>query len=158
MLFTIVLLFVLCWLPIHTFSLLVWFYPNILNLKLKVEYFTYVGAFFACHWISQFHSLVNPIVYCFMSESFRVIDFLRIKPVDFNQTNFLGNSISTTCTKLCSIFAPDSICAMKRELYQGKRRLKGTRLEDPPKPQKIMYHHCKHLVHILFKPILLNCV
>ncbi len=72
MLSTVVILFALCWLPIHIFSLLVYFHPKILNLKTKIEYYAYIGSYFFCHWISQFHSLVNPIVYCFMSENFRV--------------------------------------------------------------------------------------
>ncbi|CAG2117464.1 unnamed protein product [Medioppia subpectinata] len=71
MLSTVVILFGVCWLPIHIFSMLVYFYPQILNAKTKVAYNVYVGTYFFCHWISQFHSLVNPIVYCFMSENFR---------------------------------------------------------------------------------------
>ncbi|XP_054155174.1 RYamide receptor-like [Oppia nitens] len=71
MLSTVVLLFAVCWLPIHIFSLVVYFYPAILNIRTKYGYNIYVFTYFFCHWISQFHSLVNPVVYCFMSDNFR---------------------------------------------------------------------------------------
>ncbi|CAG2176249.1 unnamed protein product [Oppiella nova] len=35
MLMTIVLLFAVCWLPIHVFSLLVYFYPKFLKMNLR---------------------------------------------------------------------------------------------------------------------------
>ncbi len=72
MLAMIVLLFAICWLPIHVFTLLVWFYPKFLKVKTKLQYDVFVGSYFVCHFISMAHSTVNPICYCFMSENFRV--------------------------------------------------------------------------------------
>ncbi|XP_054162257.1 RYamide receptor-like [Oppia nitens] len=72
MLMTIVLLFAICWLPIHVFSLLVWFYPKFLKVKTRFGYVLYVISYFSCHFISMAHSTVNPICYCFMSENFRM--------------------------------------------------------------------------------------
>ncbi len=72
MLAIVVFIFILCWLPIHIFSLLVWFYPKILNAKTKLEYCLFVGSYFITHFLSMGHSMANPIIYSFMSENFRV--------------------------------------------------------------------------------------
>ncbi len=68
----IVILFIICWLPIHTFSLLVWFYPEISKVKTQFGFKTYVLSYIACHFLAMAHSFINPIVYCFMSQNFRV--------------------------------------------------------------------------------------
>ena len=89
MLMTIVLLFAICWLPIHAFTLLVWFYPKFLKVKTRVGYICYVASYFFCHFISMAHSTVNPICYCFMSENFRVsTESKRILGQPFNQLFF----------------------------------------------------------------------
>ncbi|CAG2112942.1 unnamed protein product [Medioppia subpectinata] len=68
----IVIMFAICWLPIQMFGLLVWFYPKwILNAETSLQYYTFVGMYFFCHWISMAHSFMNPIIYSFMSENFR---------------------------------------------------------------------------------------
>ncbi|KAH7643102.1 myokinin receptor-like protein [Dermatophagoides farinae] len=71
MLVTIVVLFAMCWFPIHLFQLLVWFHPTIQNQKTTFSYYLYVGSYFVCHWLAMAHSFVNPFVYCFMSGNFR---------------------------------------------------------------------------------------
>ncbi|KPM07724.1 G-protein coupled receptor-like protein 7 [Sarcoptes scabiei] len=71
MLITVVVLFALCWSPLHLFQLIVWFYPTIQNQKTKFSYYLYVGSYFLCHWLAMAHSLINPFVYCFMSNNFR---------------------------------------------------------------------------------------
>ncbi|XP_022251862.1 delta-type opioid receptor-like [Limulus polyphemus] len=71
MLATVVLLFAVCWLPIHTFNLLIYFKEGFTIVNSQEEYFAFVAAFFCCHWLSMANSFVNPIIYCFMSENFR---------------------------------------------------------------------------------------
>ncbi|XP_022251604.1 probable G-protein coupled receptor 83 [Limulus polyphemus] len=71
MLAVVVLLFAVCWLPIHIFSMLIYFKEDFTIVQNEEEYFAFVAAFFCCHWLSMANSFVNPLVYCFMSENFR---------------------------------------------------------------------------------------
>lgn len=87
MLATIVVLFAMCWFPIHLFQLLVWFRPSIQKQKTTFSYYVYVGSYFACHWLAMAHSLVNPFVYCFMSDNFRVGFFSFSHIPDNNSRN-----------------------------------------------------------------------
>nr|XP_046910431.1 neuropeptide Y receptor type 2-like [Dermatophagoides farinae] len=71
MLTMVVGLFIICWLPIHFFNLLLYFEPSIMNIETEVMYNVYYSSFFVSHFLSMVHNLMNPIVYCFMSENFR---------------------------------------------------------------------------------------
>ena len=72
MLVAVVILFVICWLPMKTFMLLIAFWPSMIDIESVVGYYIYFGTYFLCHWLSMANSFVNPIIYCFMSKSFRV--------------------------------------------------------------------------------------
>ncbi|GIY85430.1 hypothetical protein CDAR_426051 [Caerostris darwini] len=72
MMFTVVILFAVCWLPIHIFNLLIYFNPNQVMPETDSQFTHFTTAFFTCHWISMANSFANPIIYCFMSENFRV--------------------------------------------------------------------------------------
>ncbi|XP_075589998.1 galanin receptor type 1 isoform X3 [Dermatophagoides farinae] len=98
MLVTIVVLFAMCWFPIHLFQLLVWFHPTIQNQKTTFSYYLYVGSYFVCHWLAMAHSFVNPFVYCFMSGNFRSLGktLSRCWPRLFQKNN--SNYHSTTIT------------------------------------------------------------
>ncbi|KAF7488833.1 Neuromedin-K receptor [Sarcoptes scabiei] len=61
MLIIIVMAFILCWLPIHIHTLIVWFYP--LKLTTYSRYMAYVVSFFCCHWLAMAHSFLNPFIY-----------------------------------------------------------------------------------------------
>ncbi|XP_075678995.1 uncharacterized protein LOC113796972 [Dermatophagoides pteronyssinus] len=73
MLVTIVILFVVCWLPLHILNLFIYFardlMVNVYNSQLGFT--IYVSIAFTAHWFSMANSFVNPIIYCFMSENFR---------------------------------------------------------------------------------------
>ncbi|KAH9413990.1 hypothetical protein DERP_012367 [Dermatophagoides pteronyssinus] len=69
MLIMIVLIFVLCWLPIHIHSFIVWFHP--IRFQTYLGYLLYVISFFICHWLAMAHSFLNPFIYGFMSENFK---------------------------------------------------------------------------------------
>ncbi|PSN38871.1 RYamide receptor [Blattella germanica] len=71
MLVTIVVLFVLCWLPLQTFLLLYYFVPGFDSFQSVSEKRVYALSYFACHWLANANSMVNPLVYCFMSDNFR---------------------------------------------------------------------------------------
>ncbi|CAG2116163.1 unnamed protein product [Medioppia subpectinata] len=71
LLIIVVIAFILCWTGIQTFSLIVWLFPNILKFNTRAKYYGYVISYLLLHWISMFHSTVNPIVYSFFSDNFR---------------------------------------------------------------------------------------
>ncbi|XP_033606134.1 gastrin/cholecystokinin type B receptor isoform X3 [Cryptotermes secundus] len=71
MLVTIVVLFALCWLPLQTFLLLYYFVPGFDSYQTDEERKVYALSYFACHWLANANSMVNPFVYCFMSDNFR---------------------------------------------------------------------------------------
>ena len=65
MLATIVLLFGVCWLPLHSFIIIITFNPTAFG-RIANE------VYFGVHWLSMANSFVNPVVYGFMNENFRV--------------------------------------------------------------------------------------
>ena len=71
MLITIVILFAVCWLPIHIYNIIVWFFPP--KFTTDTVYNVYVFSYFCCHFLSMSHSFINPFVYGFMSENFKVL-------------------------------------------------------------------------------------
>ena len=93
MMIVVVFGFVLCWTGIQLFVLIVYMFPGVLTYSSKAKYYVYVGSYFTLHWISMFHSTINPIIYSFMSKNFRVSQtktiFLKwdvgLPKVDFKQ-------------------------------------------------------------------------
>ncbi|CAG2177408.1 unnamed protein product [Oppiella nova] len=95
MLITIVILFAVCWLPIHIFNIIVWFFPPNINNS-RTLYMTYVFSYFFSHFLSMSHSFINPFVYGFMSENFKTKKVVRVeseKAIDENavQTSAHGH-------------------------------------------------------------------
>lgn len=73
MLFVVVILFAISWLPLQTFSMIMFLYPEIREdfEYQSVAYNIFIGTYFACHWLSMAHSCLNPLIYCFMNDKFR---------------------------------------------------------------------------------------
>ncbi|XP_064457053.1 RYamide receptor-like isoform X1 [Ornithodoros turicata] len=70
MLATVVLMFAVCWLPIHLLNLILYFDREAIFPSTDTGEYLYYAAFFSCHWFSMANSFVNPIIYCFMSDNF----------------------------------------------------------------------------------------
>lgn len=68
----VVALFIICWLPIQIFGLLVHLKPDVFFPLDDEDFPGFVAIFLCCHWLAMANSFVNPIVYCFMSDNFRV--------------------------------------------------------------------------------------
>ena len=65
MMVTVVIFYALCWLPLHTITLVGDHNPNIYNNK-------YIPILWLCfHWLSMSNSCYNPIIYLWMSPKFR---------------------------------------------------------------------------------------
>lgn len=83
MLVIVVAMFGICWLPLHLFTLILDFYPNILK---TVSMETLTRLFISSHWLAMSNSFANPIIYGFTNESFRVCINLLIRLHYFNST------------------------------------------------------------------------
>ncbi|XP_061171809.1 G-protein coupled receptor 83-like [Saccostrea echinata] len=65
LLVAVVIVFTVCWAPINFYHLLTDLHPNRIAFKYSS------AAFFVCHWIAIASSCINPILYCWMNQSFR---------------------------------------------------------------------------------------
>ena len=68
MLVTIVLTFALCWLPLHLYMLL----GNVARQVLVDNPSSTFPLFFTIHWLAMANSFINPIIYGFLNDGFRV--------------------------------------------------------------------------------------
>ncbi|XP_064633972.1 RYamide receptor-like isoform X2 [Lineus longissimus] len=69
MLVVVVVLFGICWLPLHLFMILLDFVFDPSYAKQQGEILQ--PLYFAFHWLAMSNSFVNPIIYGFMNDSFR---------------------------------------------------------------------------------------
>ncbi|XP_077512667.1 tachykinin-like peptides receptor 86C [Amblyomma americanum] len=65
MLFTVVLLFTVCWLPYHAYFLYVFHHPSVVHSD-DVQH-----VYLAMYWLAMSHAMYNPIVYYFMNHRFK---------------------------------------------------------------------------------------
>jgi len=72
MLLAVVTLFALCWLPLHLFTLVVDYNPELMQYKTEQEKEVLIAGFYIVHWLAMSNSFVNPIVYSFLNDNFRV--------------------------------------------------------------------------------------
>jgi hypothetical protein len=72
MLLTLVTVFLVCWLPIQIFNLTIWLFQDLRNPDTYFQYYLYFGLYFTFHLLSQFHTFLNPFIYCFMTNNFTV--------------------------------------------------------------------------------------
>nr|QEE04287.1 GPCR A44 [Nilaparvata lugens] len=122
MLFTIVILFTLFWLPLQTFVVLFYFVPDFGNLLTEQQRRIYALSYFGCLWLANANSFVNPLVYCFMSDNFRAdLKDLSVRLCGHEKINrFRGSTASgSTRTTIClTQHTPtDSLRPYKSKLY-----------------------------------------
>lgn len=69
MLFVVLGIFLVCWLPLQTLALIMRFKPNFLmkNFTFTMRFYTN----YACVWLTIAHGCFNPMIYCFMNNKFR---------------------------------------------------------------------------------------
>ncbi|XP_059176193.1 pyroglutamylated RF-amide peptide receptor-like, partial [Physella acuta] len=71
MLVLVVVMFGLCWLPLHTFFLVIDFNPHLMSNQTEGEERTFTVLFYTAFWLAMSNSCANPIIYGFTNESFR---------------------------------------------------------------------------------------
>lgn len=65
MMMTVVIIYGVCWLPLHTITLLG-------EYKASIYQFKYIQVLWnLCHWLAMSNSCYNPLVYCWMNVRFR---------------------------------------------------------------------------------------
>jgi len=72
MLIVVVTLFAVCWLPLHVFNIILDFIPQLRNEDQPEASSVVVAIFTTTHWLAMSNSFVNPIIYGFLNDSFRV--------------------------------------------------------------------------------------
>lgn len=73
MLFVVVIMFAVMWLPLQTFSMIMFLFPDVRGgyQYQSFGYNIFIVSYFCCHWLSMAHSCLNPLIYCFMNDKFR---------------------------------------------------------------------------------------
>lgn len=72
-------LFIVCWSPLQLFTMVAEFVPTILLIESDEQYKLFVYGYLGSHLMAMAHSLVNPVVYCFISRNFRVMHEFTLK-------------------------------------------------------------------------------
>ena len=72
MLVFVVALFAICWLPLHVFILVLDFNPQLYPLDQPEARNFFIAIYYTVHWLAMSNSFVNPIIYGFLNDSFRV--------------------------------------------------------------------------------------
>jgi len=72
MLIVVVTLFAVCWLPLHVFNIILDFVPQLRNEDQPEASSIIVAIYTTTHWLAMSNSFVNPIIYGFLNDSFRV--------------------------------------------------------------------------------------
>lgn len=71
MLVAVVILFLISWLPIKIFITILTYSPEWLFINDTQTSDLYVSSYFVCHWLAMASSCTNPLIYSFLSRSFR---------------------------------------------------------------------------------------
>ena len=77
MLILVVTMFGVCWLPLHTFFLVIDFNPELMNYESLEEERFFVALYYSVHWLAMSNSFANPVIYSFTNDSFRVSSSCR---------------------------------------------------------------------------------
>ena len=72
MLVIVVALFAVCWVPLHAFTLVVDYHPELTAYQTLDQKRFFVAIYYCAHWLAMSNSFVNPIIYGFLNDCFRV--------------------------------------------------------------------------------------
>nr|XP_046919353.1 neuropeptide Y receptor type 5-like [Dermatophagoides farinae] len=98
MLVAVVILFLICWSPIKILMTVITYSPEWLFIHDPSSNNFYIASYFVCHWMAMANSFVNPIIYSFMSKSFRIdLRDLARKICGHNNNKMANNSGHHSC-------------------------------------------------------------
>ncbi|KAK3107074.1 hypothetical protein FSP39_006319 [Pinctada imbricata] len=73
MLLMVVVMFGLCWLPLHVFNVIINFRPELADDKHHDRGDnSLLAVYLTTHWLAMSNSFANPVIYSFTNDSFRV--------------------------------------------------------------------------------------
>ncbi|XP_064618713.1 RYamide receptor-like [Lineus longissimus] len=101
MMITVVMIYAVCWLPLHTITLIQAF-----NINLYRDHTYMVAMWIVSQWLAMSNSCYNPIVYCWMNATYRngFRYVLRFCPcVTFDRENAHDDHMSRTNTYVTTI-------------------------------------------------------
>lgn len=61
MMIVVVVIFMLCWLPFHTYFILTSHFPEVTQTSYIQE------VYLAIYWLAMSNAMYNPIIYCWMN-------------------------------------------------------------------------------------------
>lgn len=65
----VVVIFMLCWLPFHTYFILTSLFPDLTHTSYVQE------VYLAIYWLAMSNAMYNPIIYCWMNSRYDDNDF-----------------------------------------------------------------------------------
>lgn len=109
LLVAVLVVFLVCWLPMKIFMIVIAYNPQIVETTTEFQFYAYYITYFTCHLLAMSNSFgefvilqdiflnsilflisANPVLYCFMSLSFRVSEqALKVYAKNTDQNLFL---------------------------------------------------------------------
>ncbi|CAC5413903.1 unnamed protein product [Mytilus coruscus] len=124
MLVIVVTIFGLCWLPLHVFTLVIDFQPEVLDYDTEADEKLLLGIYLGVHWLAMSNSFANPIIYSFTNDNFRA-DLFTLFYIWFPCCTCLKTMIRRTnssSTKDSFIFRRQSTLRRSMGSFGGSRR------------------------------------
>ncbi|XP_062909358.1 neuropeptide Y receptor type 5-like isoform X2 [Mobula hypostoma] len=136
MLFIIVAVFALCWLPFHIFSVTYEFNPAVLpNDPLEIT-----ALYFFSHYLAMSHSFWNPLIYGFYNDNFRA-DLQRLC-IRFNPSrccpHMYGDNLSTYSDS--DIFRKENTISVRLSSMESCRSLVSRKQPVVPTSRTVQIH------------------
>ena len=73
MLVALVVAFAVCWLPLHAFNVVLDVAPHLFDLiDTPYDLRIFLGIYLSCLWLAMANSFINPFIFGFLNESFKV--------------------------------------------------------------------------------------
>ncbi len=95
MMCAVIILFAICWTPVKTKQIIRSYFPHLFNICSMNSFYWVTTITILFHWLAMAHSFVNPIIYSFMSQNFRVsVNHLLPKIKAFNISFKIENKVN----------------------------------------------------------------
>ncbi len=85
--FTVIILYCACWAPVKFFQMLNEY--KFIQYCTQTDFLIVSYTYIVCHWLAMCNCFLNPLVYSFMSSSFRVIIFFGAERFKFCKLMFI---------------------------------------------------------------------